>query len=130
MPIRPVSHKNSLLWKKSEELVSKTGLITPFPEEKHQGLFIQFRDTLASIQKDIKQAYGQTDQQVVLYYFSKTKSSCMILEEMLVKIVELIPFSFYSEYISVIEEMKSILDNYIRLSQINIIIEKKRKEKK
>ena len=130
MPIRPVSYKNSLLWKKSEELVSKAGLISPSPEEMHQGLFFQVKNTLASIQKDIKQAYGQTDHQVVLYYFSKTKSSCMILEGMLVKIVESIPLSFYSEWLSVIEEMKSILDNYIRLSQINIIIEKKREEKK
>ena len=130
MPVRPISYKNSILWRKSEELISKTGSIDPFPEEIRQKLFLQFKEIVISVQKDIKQAYLQNDQQVILYYFSKTKSSCLILEEMLTMSETIFPAGFYLEYLPVIDEMKSILDNYIHLSQINIVIENKRKEKK
>ena len=80
-----------------------------------------------SIQQDIQEAYSHHDQQFILYYFSKAKSSCLIVEEMLIKIGKTFPLEYYSEYLNRLDEMKSILDNYIHLSQINLSIENKRK---
>ncbi|MGV8095614.1 MAG: four helix bundle protein [Mangrovibacterium sp.] len=130
MDVNSVSYKNSNLWKKSGELIEKTGSFEPVPEEPHHALFVQFRKAVVSIQLDIKEAYSQKDQQFILYHFSKAKSSCLIVEEMLIKIGTMFPMEYYSEYLNSLDEMKAILDNYIHLSQINLVIEKKRQETK
>ncbi len=130
MTVSSVSYKNSSLWRKSLKLVAKTGSLRPAREEPHYALFVQFQKAIESIQQDIKEAYSHHNQQFVLYHFSKAKSSCLIAEEMLTKIGKILPVGSYSEYLESLDEMKSILDNYIHLSQINMVIEKKRKEAK
>jgi hypothetical protein len=54
----------------------------------------------------------------------------MIVEEMIIRIGAILPVDYYSAYLNSLDEMKTILDNYIHLSQINLVIEKKRDETK
>ncbi len=128
MDVSSGSYKNSNLWRKSGELIEKAGSFEPVPDEPHHSLFVQFKNTVVSIQLDIQEAYTHNDQQFILYHFSKAKSSCLIIEEILVKFGTIFPLEFYSEYLYSLDEMKSILDNYIHLSQINLSIEKKKHE--
>jgi hypothetical protein len=130
MDVNSVSYKNSNLWKKSGELIEKAGSFEPVPEEPHHALFVQFQKAVVLIQLDVEEAYSQKDQHFILYHFSKAKSSCLIVEEMLIKIGTMFPLEYYSEYMNSLDEMKSILDSYIHLSQINLVIEKKRQETK
>lgn len=126
MNVDSVSYKNSNLWKKSGELIERTGSLEPVPDEPLHELFVQFRAAVLSIQQDIQEAYSHNDQQFILYHFSKAKSSCLIVEEMLIKIGKAFPLDYYSEYLNSLDEMKSILDSYIHLSQINLSIEKRK----
>ncbi len=130
MDVSSVSYQSSDLWKKSGELIEKTGSFQPVPEEPHHSLFIQFQKAIVSIQLDIQEAYSQNDQHFILYHFSKAKSSCLIVEEMLIKIGTLFPLEHYSEYLNSLDQMKSILDNYIHLSQINLVMERNRQKTK
>lgn len=128
MNISSVSYENSNLWKKSGELIEKTGTFEPVPEEPHHSLFVQFQKAVFSIQQDIQEAYSQSDQQYILYHFSKAKSSCLIVEEMLIKFGTTFSLEHYAEYMNSLGELKTILDNYIHLSQINLVIEKNRQD--
>lgn len=130
MDVSSVSYQSSTLWKISGELIEKTGSFQPVPEEPHHSLFVQFQQAIVSIRLDIREAYSQNDQHFILYHFSKAKSSCLIVEEMLIKIGTLLPLEHYSEYLCNLDEMKSILDNYIHLSHIHLVMEKKRQDAK
>ncbi len=130
MDVSSVSYQSSNLWKISGELIEKTGSLQPVPEEPHLSLFVQFQQAVVSIQLDIREAYSHNDQHFILYHFSKAKSSCLIVEEMLIKIGTLFPLEHYSEYLSNLDEMKSILDNYIHLSHIHLVMEKNRQDTK
>ncbi|MEN6454147.1 MAG: four helix bundle protein [Prolixibacteraceae bacterium] len=130
MDVSSVSYQSSNLWKISGELIEKTGSFQPVPEEPHLSLFVQFQQAVVSIQLDIREAYSHNDQHFILYHFSKAKSSCLIVEEMLIKIGTLFPLEHYSEYLSNLDEMKSILDNYIHLSHIHLVMEKNRQDTK
>jgi four helix bundle protein len=130
MDVSSVSYLSSNLWKISGELIEKTGSLQPVPEEPHRSLFVQFQQAVVSIQLDIREAYSHNDQHFILYHFSKAKSSCLIVEEMLIKIGTFFPLEHYSEYLSNLDEMKSILDNYIHLSHIHLVMEKNRQDTK
>ncbi len=89
----------------------------------------QVKDLIRSINHDIEEACTQTDLHVTLYYFSKAKSSCLVLGEILsaneVSSSERIgPYLIRNN-----NEMVSMLNSYIHLNRVNIIMDIRRKKK-
>lgn len=128
MQIRQYSYETSALWRKSEELMAEISTMEPFPECPAHEQFLLLKDVALTLHQDIEQAYTLNDRQIILYHFSKAKSSCQIMEKILSRIEEI--FSPKSVLISIriIEEITLMLNHYIHLSLINITIEKKNKD--
>ena len=100
----------------------------PLLGSQAQEQLLLLKDVALSVHQDIEQAYTGDDRQIILYYFSKAKSSCQIMEKILSRIEDFfIPKSGLSA-IHIIDEMNFMLDHYIHLSRINIVIERKQKE--
>ncbi|WP_372776223.1 hypothetical protein [Mangrovibacterium sp.] len=92
-------------------------------------LFGQIEEILLTVGQDIKEAFTDEDQNVTLYHFSKAKSSCMVLAELLQagRVDELDEFA--NKLIKHNQELILMLNNYIHLTRINIIIDLRRKIK-
>lgn len=92
-------------------------------------LYGQIEDILVTIGQDIKEAFNDEDQNVTLYHFSKAKSSCLVLAELLQagRVNDLDEFA--DNLIKHNEELILMLNNYIHLTRVNITLNLRRKIK-
>ena len=100
----------------------------PLLGSQAQEQLLLLKDVALSVHQDIEQAYTGDDRQIILYYFSKAKSSCQIMEKILSMIEGISSPKSGLSAIHIIDEMNFMLDHYIHLSRINIVIERKQKE--
>lgn len=89
----------------------------------------QIKETMRTINYDIQEACSQDDLHITLYHFSKAKSSCLILSELLASNNIFESDKLNADFIKQNNEMISMLNNYIHLNRVNIIIDIRRKKK-
>lgn len=106
------------LWNKAVELVSFIGI--PIRSADPDALVCE--ETIRSIQTNIEQALVATDPHISLFYFSKAKSSCLILEKMLPRIWDSQNAHTAMAYLHINKELIEMLDSYIHLCRVNLIV--------
>lgn len=121
--------KNFDLWKKTQTMTESINELESRNNSSFFPLTSQIKDLIKTINTDIHEACSNDDLHITLYHFSKAKSSCLILTELLntneiSANMELNSFLLQSN-----TEMISMLNNYIHLNRINIIISIRRKKK-
>ena len=114
---------------KAEEIVSSLNTLAPQIIADKRVMFDQVTELIKSINNDIKEACTQNDLHIILYHFSKAKSACLVLEEILSSSEISNSGNFNAFLLSNNAEMISMLNSYIHLSRVNIIISIRRKKK-
>ncbi|RKD86205.1 hypothetical protein [Mangrovibacterium diazotrophicum] len=92
-------------------------------------IFGQLKELVRTINYDIQEACSQDDLHITLYHFSKAKSSCLILGELLISIDIFNSDKLNSDFARLNNDMIAMLNNYIHLNRVNIIIDIRRKKK-
>ncbi len=98
-------------------------------EAKNFPITNQIKDLIQTINYDIQEACSNDDLHITLYHFSKAKSSCLILNELLNTNEISADTEINSYFLQSNTEMITMLNNYIHLNRINIIISIRRKKK-
>lgn len=117
------------LWSKSETMVTSASRMDSSVKLGALPILGQIKDLIKTVNYDIHEACSQDDLHITLYHFSKAKSSCLILGELLSNNDIFESNDLNSEFMSNNNEMISMLNNYIHLSRVNIIIDIRRKKK-
>jgi len=92
-------------------------------------IFGQLKELVRTINYDIQEACSQDDLHITLYHFSKAKSSCLILGELLISRDIFNSDKLNSDFAKLNNDMIAMLNNYIHLNRVNIIIDIRRKKK-
>lgn len=120
---------NFELWNQSAVLLNSFQKLDSSADAENFKVFNVVGNLIYTIFNDIREACSEQDNHIVLYHFSKAKSSCLVLNELLIS-NELSPETDINGfYIRKTSEIIGLLNNYIHLCRINIIINIRQKKR-
>lgn len=117
------------LWNQSATLLSSIQYLDSSANARYSSISEQIKGVIQTIYIDVVEACTGEDQNIILYHFSKAKSSCLVLNEMLLCNEVYTEKELNGFFIRKNNEIISTLNNYIHLCRINIILELRKKKK-